>query len=502
MLMTPGADRIDRSGSLAVLIGVSDYQDRSFPSVPAAKNSLSGMHRMLADEDLGGWPRDRVIPMRNPVDCRRVMSDLRRHAQSTTGVLLLYFVGHGTVTANGDLVLAVSDTVADEPDVTGLEYSKIRGVLLGSPAKVKAVVLDCCYSGRAIDMLAGDRQVLADITDIRGTYTLTAADRAAHAGKADTSTAFTGELLDVISTGIAGGPPILTFAELYPHLRQRLIARNLPHPNQRGTDTADRCPVARNVSGNPSPTSHDRDSQDVSAVRQETKTAPTPPTTMGQPSSPHTKTSDVPQKPPKPDAPFTISWTGKDPLSAYTDSSHKGFLVGLAKVLLPVTAPGVLIPLLLHRIKVGTGQEDGWMAWFVLSTVFGLFTLGFLLVLPVLTYLHRTRKGWSLSVGPEYIETTSHFGTRKYLWRQVLECTIEGIVTNFWVLHEFTGLHLKFTKDVDRKRGTDPAGWSPNCPGERTIRGDGAWPICVLGPMTEKQRSELDEAIARYGPPR
>ncbi|WP_367435018.1 caspase, EACC1-associated type [Streptomyces celluloflavus] len=242
---------MDRSGSHAVLIGVSTYQDPEFPSVPAAENSLQGVHRMLADEELGGWSADQITPILNPVDCRRVMSDLRRHAQNTHGVLLLYFVGHGTVTMNGDLVLAVSDTLADEPDVTGLEYSKIRSVLLGSPAKVKAVVLDCCYSGRAIDVLAGDRQHLADITDVRGTYTLTAADRTAHAGQADTCTAFTGELLDLISTGVADGPPVLTFAELYPHLRHRLIARNLPHPNQRGTDTADKCPVAKNASIKP-----------------------------------------------------------------------------------------------------------------------------------------------------------------------------------------------------------------------------------------------------------
>ncbi|WP_043262667.1 hypothetical protein [Streptomyces sp. CT34] len=90
-------------------------------------------------------------------------------------MLLRYFVGHGTVTENGDLVPAVKDTVANEPDTTGLEYITIRSILSGSPARVKAVVVDCCYSGRAIDVLSGDGQRLADITDTGGTYTLTAA---------------------------------------------------------------------------------------------------------------------------------------------------------------------------------------------------------------------------------------------------------------------------------------------------------------------------------------
>uniref|UniRef100_UPI002F918C43 caspase, EACC1-associated type n=1 Tax=Streptomyces sp. NBC_01553 TaxID=2975877 RepID=UPI002F918C43 len=269
--MNPRTDRIDRSGSRAVLIGVSKYQDPSFPPVPAAKKSLQGVHRMLVDKELANWSPDQVTSIPDPVDCRRVIGDLRRLAQDTHGVLLLYFVGHGTVTENGDLVLAVTDTIADEADVTGLEYSKIRSALLGSPAKVKVVVLDCCYSGRAIDVLAGDGQFLADGTDVRGTYTLTAADHVAHAGKPDAHTAFTGELLDLISTGIAGGPPVLTFADLYPHLKRKLIARNLPRPNQRGTDTADKYPVAKNAFGNITATAKSRSGDHQSARQSKTR---------------------------------------------------------------------------------------------------------------------------------------------------------------------------------------------------------------------------------------
>ncbi|WP_018541941.1 caspase family protein [Streptomyces sp. MspMP-M5] len=493
-----------------MLIGVSAYQDPSFPKVAAAEKSLRGVYRMLVDEELGGWSDEQVTPISNPVDCRRVMSDLRRLAQGTSGVLLLYFVGHGTVTMTGDLVLAVSDTVADEPDVTGLEYSKIRSALLGSPAKVKAVVLDCCYSGRAIDVLAGDRQDLADIADIRGTYTLTAADHLAHAGQADTYTAFTGELLGLIGTGVAGGPPVLTFAELYPHLRQRLIARNLPHPNQRGTDTADQCPVARNVSDEPSTTGHGRDSTDASAARQEATSKPIPPTTVRKPPSPpHTGTSDVTQYPSKPAAPFTISWTGKDPLSAYTNSSGMGCLNGFAKVGLAVSSPGVLIPLLMHRITSGTGQDDGWMAWFVLSIVLGLFTLGILLWLSTVTYRLRTN-GWSLRVGPQGIATTSSSGRCEYRWNHVRGVTIEEIVApmkffdaaDFTVkLYKYTGIHIQFTTDGASSSPSRPAGWPPSHPGKIAIRRSGRAgriPVCVLGPMTDRQRTELKMALKTH----
>lgn len=249
-------ERADRAGSRAVLIGVAAYQDRRFPAIPAAGNSLRGMHRMLVDDQLGGWSYDQVTVIDDPVDCRRLARDLRRLAHDTTGALLCYFVGHGTLSPNGELILALADSDADDPDITGLEYSRVRDALLDSPAKVKIAVLDCCYSGRVIDMLAGGADDLADSIEVQGAYTLTAADRAAHAGKPDGHTEFTGHLLDLVRTGLPNGRPVLTFADLYPHLRQRLAASSLPRPNQRGTDTAQHYPVARNAHYQASATDH------------------------------------------------------------------------------------------------------------------------------------------------------------------------------------------------------------------------------------------------------
>src|SRR5262249_12853457 len=48
-------------------------------------------------------------------------------------------------------------------------------------------------------------------------------------------TSFTGELRDLIHSGIPGKAPRLTFADMYPVLRQRLQSKGLPVPSQRGT---------------------------------------------------------------------------------------------------------------------------------------------------------------------------------------------------------------------------------------------------------------------------
>lgn len=185
----------------------------------------------------------------DPSDWRPLARRLRALARETEDVLLLYFVGHGVMLPNGELCLAVSDTGLDDPDLTGLEYRRVRDLLRDSPAATKIVILDCCYSGRAIESLSALDEV-ADTTDVRGVYTLTASDHTAHvvplAEQAEVATSFTAQLLALIREGVQDGPETLTLGDLYLHLRRRLTAHGLPSPNQRGTDTADRHPFTRN----------------------------------------------------------------------------------------------------------------------------------------------------------------------------------------------------------------------------------------------------------------
>ncbi|WP_113702073.1 caspase, EACC1-associated type [Nonomuraea lactucae] len=238
----------DHARSRAILIGVSAYDDQAFRPLPAAANSLEGLRRVLTDPALGGWPEERITFIRDPADAAGLVRTLRRLARDTTDVLLVYFVGHGIILQNGHLCLPLTGTDEGDPDVTGLEYERLRQALLDSPARVKVVILDCCYSGRAVQALSAEG--VADSAGIRGAYTLTASDHTAHVPplglQADACTSFTGELLDLVRTGLPEGPEWLTLDLLYPHLRHRLHSRGLPEPNQRGTDTAGRLAFTRN----------------------------------------------------------------------------------------------------------------------------------------------------------------------------------------------------------------------------------------------------------------
>ena len=140
-------DLPDYSRSRAILIGTSTYQDTGFPSLPTAANSLDGVREVLTDPRLCGWPSERITFLLNPVDVPQLVKKLRRLAETTEDVLLVYFVGHGTMNELGQLCLVLSDTDFTDPDVTGLEYSRVSDALKRSPARMRVVILDCCYSG-------------------------------------------------------------------------------------------------------------------------------------------------------------------------------------------------------------------------------------------------------------------------------------------------------------------------------------------------------------------
>lgn len=85
------------SDDAAILIGVSQYRDPSLLDVPAARNSLHAMHRLLTSPELCGWSEDQVHVLEDPAGATDLALEVHRLAEETTGTLLIYFVGHGVV---------------------------------------------------------------------------------------------------------------------------------------------------------------------------------------------------------------------------------------------------------------------------------------------------------------------------------------------------------------------------------------------------------------------
>ncbi|MBU3066404.1 type VII secretion protein EccCb [Nocardia sp. NEAU-G5] len=249
-----GAEPKVPAGSRAVLVGVSAYEHAEFSPILAARNSLTAMRELLTDPQLCGWQPEQVTVIPDPSSTVNLAEQVSDLAEACTGVLLLYYVGHGVLTPRGELCLTLSTTRPDRPKITGIWWELLAEVLQNSPARARIAILDCCFAGQAIEALAGpDSAGLADLAHIQGVYTLTATtrNRTAHVPPLDVQdtacTSFTSELRALIRTGIPSGPDLLTLADIYPILRAQLRAKGLPSPNQRGTDTAGHFPFAVNL---------------------------------------------------------------------------------------------------------------------------------------------------------------------------------------------------------------------------------------------------------------
>ncbi|WP_185932927.1 caspase, EACC1-associated type [Streptomyces sp. WAC 01325] len=238
----------DPQRSYAVLIGASAYRSAQLADLPAVRNNLYDLAAVLTDPALGGLPVSRCVVLPDPADARTVYRALRQYAAAAQDTLLVYFAGHGLTGPRNELYLSLTDTEPEELKVSALAFDLIRDVLTDCAADNRVVILDCCFSGRAIqDMGSSDDTFLGQV-GVEGTYVLTsaAASAVALAPTGATHTSFTGELLRLLRTGVSGGPDFLTFGEIYRRLLYSTTTRGLPTPKQRGTGTVHLLALTRN----------------------------------------------------------------------------------------------------------------------------------------------------------------------------------------------------------------------------------------------------------------
>jgi Caspase domain len=293
---TPGrgqagmADAIVPPGSSAILVGVSAYEYAELPPIRAARNSLQAMRSMLTDPELCGWPRGQLRVIANPLSAEELSAEIAEVAAATTGVLLLYYVGHGVLSADGELCLSVTATHPDRPEASGLPWRALADTLRGSPAHTRLSILDCCFGGQAT--AAGPES----LAPIEGGYTLAATGRDEPAavpqqdGRDAACTSFTAELRDLVAAGLPSRAPWLTFGDLYPALRERLLAQDLPAPSEQGSGAAREFAFTANAAlpGRPRRTAAVATLGVQAAVTPETRATPAPPTAPTPPAAPAT----------------------------------------------------------------------------------------------------------------------------------------------------------------------------------------------------------------------
>ncbi|WP_187284886.1 caspase, EACC1-associated type [Streptomyces sp. OR43] len=243
VLPDPGASR-------AVLIGSSRF-DHLEP-LPAVTNNLAALAEALASPTSWQLRPEHCVILANPGSTDEVMAALRAAALEARDTLLVYYAGHGLVDLQSRLQLALPKSQQDWPE-SSLHYEWLRQAVLAGRSERQVLLLDCCFSGLALGTMAGGPPKLVDHASVEGSYLLAASSEtsAALAPPGETYTAFTGQLLEVLRSGIVGGPELLELDAVYRHLRVALAAQSRPEPQARNRNTGARLALGRNRAFDP-----------------------------------------------------------------------------------------------------------------------------------------------------------------------------------------------------------------------------------------------------------
>lgn len=241
----------DPARSRIVLVGVPSYDDPDLTDFPAIEHNVTDLRAVLTDPDLGGF--DPAHCKVSPASASRddIGELLLTAAAEARDLLLFYYCGHGLLGGmNRELYLSTASTRHERPSFTALRFADIREAFVGSPASNRVVILDSCFSGKAIGrtLAARDAELHAQV-QVDGTFTLAAAPAHAVALVRDGEwhTAFTGRLLQLLREGIPQGGEWLTLDQIYVSLLARLRAVGLPEPQRLGTGTTSHLGLVRNM---------------------------------------------------------------------------------------------------------------------------------------------------------------------------------------------------------------------------------------------------------------
>lgn len=236
--------------SRAVLVGVSDYS--TLEPLPSVANNIATLRDALTDAELWGLPDEHCVALLNPASIDAVLEAVHSAASVASDALLFYFAGHGLLDERSDLYLALPGADNDRLH-RAVRYDDIRREVVGTARACygKVVILDCCYSGRALQGGMSGSVELADHATIDGTYLMTASAETsvALAPPEERYTAFTGALVDKVVHGLADGPDLLDMETLFHHVRADMKARLFPVPQARTRNDGKAIALVRNRRG-------------------------------------------------------------------------------------------------------------------------------------------------------------------------------------------------------------------------------------------------------------
>ncbi|WP_157472904.1 hypothetical protein [Frankia sp. EAN1pec] len=199
-----------------------------------------------------GVPGTQIDVLLDPENPLVFVESIEAAARKASRGLVIWYVGHGLVDLDNELYLATyatKDLTEGRAVYQALPFAEVQRAIVECTAPLVAIVLDCCFGGRATvpSRLQSSAQIAR--AGLSGVYLLTASAWNEHAlaPVGSTHTAFTGSAIDLFTAGDAAGGPVIRLDDLYTHLRKALPEQNCPLPRRWAVDEVGDLILAPNV---------------------------------------------------------------------------------------------------------------------------------------------------------------------------------------------------------------------------------------------------------------
>ncbi len=160
---------------LALLVGITQFEDESWPGLKHARNDARELGRLLTDVQLGRFDAVEVLAATGGSSLAQVEAALDRlTAQNTSphDTVLVYFSTHGTLVRGpaGSLTryLVTSDTDQKRIRATALPVRSLMQRFERLPSQRKVLVLASCHSGSGKSALP--RELSRELAGIKGAF--------------------------------------------------------------------------------------------------------------------------------------------------------------------------------------------------------------------------------------------------------------------------------------------------------------------------------------------